>query len=116
MSNQREFTSLEHSTKLFNLGVKIETEEKYFWQKISSTEYQKQFEDQGTRLFVGKLIQQGSEALYNEVEIMCPAYTFQQLIDFLKVCPPLQFTGESAADQIAFYMIIIKEAAKVERP
>lgn len=105
MNNQREFTTLEYSIKLFDLGVKPECDVKYYWQKISSTDYQKQFEDQGERLFVGSLIQQGSDALYSSIEIMCPAYTFQQLFDYLKVCPPLLAIGLSAANQAASYII-----------
>lgn len=108
MKYSKEYTSLEYSIKLFDIGVRPDCEEKYYWQKISSTEYQKQFQDQGESLFVGNAIQQGSTALYDHIEIMCPAYTFQQLFDFLGVCPPLKPKSLTAVDQLAQYIIQIR--------
>lgn len=107
---EREFTSLEISRQLSELGLNIKSAVPYYWQHITpralvEAEDHGTFAKQDGRWFVGEKIIQGSDILYRNIELVCRAYTFQQLFDFIKTCPPLIYSKISVVDQIALYII-----------
>jgi hypothetical protein len=113
MKDQREYTSLEVSKALQEIGFGIESDCKYFWQEKRN----RNLVDPGQSTFVlgdptfvvGPKIQQGSTALYEQITEVCPAYTFLQLFDWLKTAWTSLPDSSSPADQIARYIIMTRK-------